>query len=200
MTTIVRNDLSNKLIHLTRDFEGINGRDRIVSILVDQNLKGSNNDIRGGYKCVCFSEAPISSIGLILANGHEDIRYSPYGLIFPKEYLFEVGARPVIYQPNSDYDLLPDDLKYRHVRFELFSDKKKNDFTWEREWRIKTENLPIQSNAVTIIVPTRDEMKRVHYEHAAKYQEKLKKTFAGASISGELNWHYLILEDLGVTF
>ncbi|GAG63688.1 unnamed protein product, partial [marine sediment metagenome] len=34
---------------------------------------------------------------------------------------------------DLEYDILPEELKYRHVRYELESDI---DFTWEREWRL----------------------------------------------------------------
>ena len=39
----------------------------------------------------------------------------------------------MIYQPEADFDLLPQELRWRHVRFELTGEQVV-DFTWEREW------------------------------------------------------------------
>src|SRR6185436_13387898 len=97
---MIRSDLSQRLIHLTRDIGGSTGFKNFESIIATKTLKGNNGHIRGGYKCICFTEAPISALGQILFNGHGEIRYSPYGFMFKKDYLFQHGARPVIYQPE----------------------------------------------------------------------------------------------------
>ena len=60
--------------------------------------------------------------------------------MFEKNWLFKRGGRPVIYQPESDFDLLPEDLRWRHVRFEL-TEEKVVDWTWEREWRVCCDDL-----------------------------------------------------------
>ena len=82
--------------------------------------------------------------------------------MYEKSYLFAKGARPVIYQPNSDFDLLHEDHKYRHVKFEL---DEGIDWTWEREWRIKIDELALEPDKVTLIVPNRSWEKRFQEDH-----------------------------------
>lgn len=96
-----------------------------------------------------------------------------------KSWLFKLGGRPAIYGPANDYEKLPPDMQYRHVRFWL-SDEYSVDHTWEREWRHKTDSLAISPKEVTIVVPTR----------LAK--DVLEENFKGD------NWHYIVLSDLGV--
>jgi hypothetical protein len=66
-------------------------------IVSEKKLLGSSKNIRGNHKVICFSEAPISKLGIILANPNiHNLRYRPFGIMFDKEYLFQKGARPVI--------------------------------------------------------------------------------------------------------
>jgi len=193
---MIRNDLSERLIHLTRDLDGISGEDRFLKIVNSKQIIGSSINIKGGYKCICFSEAPISALGQIIAKKDPDIHYSPYGFMFSKDYLFKVGARPVIYQPDEEYGLLNEELKYRHVKFDL-SKEKKVDWSWEREWRLKSEFLPITPSDVTLIIPTRkieEKMKNKNQE------ENLTMAVSEIPIAYRLDWHFIVLEDLGYNF
>ena len=158
----MRDDLSNKLVHLTKgtsdDIDGNRGEalNTLTKIMISKQLKGGTGFIKGGHKCVCFSEAPISKLSYIIAKkGQNDFKYHPYGVIVDKSWLYEKGGRPVIYGPDEDYKKLPDDLKYRHVRFEL-SKTSNIDHTWEREWRIQEEALDITDQDVTLVVPDRE--------------------------------------------
>lgn len=62
------------------------------------------------------------------------MRYSAFGVVVSKTWLFNQGGRPVINQANEEYVQLPDSLKYRHVRYEPH---RGIDHAWEREWRIQ---------------------------------------------------------------
>ena len=178
---MIREDLSNMLIHLTKG-DAEDALIDLIAILTDRALKGGNGYIKGSYKCVCLSEAPISKIGFIIASKHRDFKYRPYGLIFKKEWIYKKGGLPVIYQPLKDYDLLHKDKKHLHMTFDISTDKKV-DFTWEREWRIKTDRLDFEPKDVTIILPDR------HVLNAVRTAFKSDETDG---------WHYIILEDLGV--
>ena len=192
---MIRDDLSNRLIHLAKGtFSDANVT--FDSIMKDKKLIGSSNTIRGGDKVICLTEAPISKIAQIIASKNaNDMRYMPFGVMFEKEYLFAKGARPVIYQTEDEYGMLHENQKYRHVRFEP---QKGVDWTWEREWRIKTEELLLEPEHVTLIVPYREvleEMKDVHQGHVNRASLVTK---FGPSMVGKFKWHYLVLEDLGV--
>jgi hypothetical protein len=116
-----------------------------------------------------------------------------------KSWLFAKGARPVIYQPESDYDLLPEQLQYRHVRFDEPGAEK--DFTFEREWRISTESLILNPTECTLIVPSREWDYRLRDEHTERDMRKASGLRFGplARISS-YDWHVLALGDLGAKF
>lgn len=115
---------------------------------------------------VCFTEAPLLSLpGGGLVNPENYSRYAPFGVIFDKNWIFDKGGRPVIYQPDVDFNLLPEELRWRHVRYEPTSDKV-IDWTWEREWRIPCEILPFNSNEAGLIVPNKAWADRLLKEHS----------------------------------
>lgn len=110
----------------------------------------------------------------VLLRSKQFRRLQPYGVMFGKAYLFELGGRPVIYQPETDYDLLPASFRYRHVRYEP-SGASPIDFTWEREWRLRADELHLHPESCSLIVRTdaereillRDAIKRHSDKHEA---------------------------------
>jgi hypothetical protein len=182
----MRDDLSNKLVHLAKGTNDDLKKHReeavntLHNILTEKRLRGGTGFIKGGSRCVCFSESPIGKLSHLLAeNDQGRFKYQPYGVLLDKLSLYRQGGRPVIYGPDYDYTNLPDDMKYRHVRFWL-GDDYTIDHTWEREWRIKTDSLPIHPSEVTIVVP-----------------DRIAKDFFVNEFSNEA-WHYMVLSDLGV--
>ena len=182
---MVRDDLSDRLIHLTRGSgaPGTNSVEEAVnnlfSILGSSTLKGGNGFIKGGYQCVCFSESPVSKLPYIMAHaGAHKFKYQPYGVMVSKRWFYEQGGRPVIYGAAEDFDKLPDDMRHRHVLLH-YGKPYDIDFTWEREWRLKTAQLALDPATVTVVVPTRE----ARDGFAEKFGNK---------------WHYLVLSDLGV--
>jgi hypothetical protein len=104
---MIRDDLSANLIHLTRGESDQAAANAFLAILKSQQLLGSVRDIRGGYKCVCFSEAPLAKLAYLLASTSQSaMRYKPFGVMIAKQWVFDKGARPVIYQPEAEYELL----------------------------------------------------------------------------------------------
>jgi hypothetical protein len=102
---------------------------------------------------VCFSEAPLASLSDGLVNEDYYSKYSPFGIMVSKKWLFEQGGRPVIYQPASEYKKLLESHCWRHMTFELRDDYVFSDFTWEREWRIKCNELHFDQATAQIVVP-----------------------------------------------
>jgi hypothetical protein len=84
--------------------------------------------------------------------------------MFDKKWIFEKGGRPVIYEPESEFRELPDSHKWRHVRYEPNA-ARPIDFTWEREWRIKCQDLVFQPNDVGILVPRQEWLDALRKEH-----------------------------------
>jgi hypothetical protein len=190
---MIRDDLSTRLIHLTRGVT-YNAAEAFLSIVESKMLRGDTGNIKGGYRCICFSEAPLSNLAMILANpmAHE-MRYKPFGVMLDKKWLFARGGRPVIYQPASDFKLLHDSQRYRHVTYE----PPDVDFTWEREWRICVDELPLDPAIATLIVPNRAWEKWFHDENQ-KSQFRFAAASRGATKSPRYPWHFVVLEDIGV--
>jgi hypothetical protein len=194
---LLRGDLSNRLIHLTRGETREQAAANFASIIADGRLRGGTGLIRGGYRCVCFSEAPIAVLSQLLAAPAErGMRYAPFGVMVSKRWLFAQGGRPVIYQTHDEYDALPDAMKYRHVRYEPHHNI---DHTWEREWRIHADELALDANVTTFVVPTREWEQRFFEQHANE-QRRLVLNMGedGWMYVDQFPWHFIALEDLGV--
>jgi hypothetical protein len=202
---MLRDDVSRNLVHLLRNQQDVNeprsAENVFIEILTTKTILGGTGNIKGQFRCVCFSEAPISKLGQILAlPGIHGMRYKPFGFMVSKEWLYKKGGRPVIYQSDSEYELLHDDLKYRHVKYEPPT----VDFCWEREWRIKTDRLQLDPAEVTVIVPNRTFVEKIKKEDASEKAGKaqLMGMLTNGILAHEpvkpLIWHFLVLEDLGI--
>jgi len=197
---MIRDDLSNKLVHLVRGATFDEAFVKFTNILTEAQLRGGTGYIRGEYHCVCFTETPISKLGYVLASPDvAKMRYRPLGIMVDKKWLFEQGGRPVIYQPNTDYEKLPEELRYRHVRLELDSQATHIDLTWEREWRVKIGTLPLPVDKTTVILPTRrwrDALADLHADDVRSQVRQIGKDAAPSVMP--YPWHIIVLEDLGI--
>lgn len=164
-----RSDLTVNLTHLTRtvfDSDGkvvLNHLEVLKNILTEKRLRGSSTSsgfIVGSNKAVCFQEAPLYGVGqnvLHEQNFREDlggkIRYLGAGISFPKIYLFNAGARPVIYEKTENAkQFLGKDEWYRIVNLDYSNPERIVDWTHEREWRIKGD-FSFDLSRVTVILP-----------------------------------------------
>lgn len=193
---MIRDDLSHKLIHLTRGPSYDDAAQLFTKILAEKQLLGGTGCIKGKFHCVCFSEAPVSKLSHILANPMaHGMRYKPFGVMVDKMWLFERGGRPVIYQEDSEFELLHDNHKFRHVRYEP---TKNIDFTWEREWRIHTDTLQLVPEETTVIVPNRTWERTILEMHEQKIWRRAALTSWMPMSVIRTPWHFITLEDLGV--
>lgn len=157
----MRKDISRFLVHFTKDSELGSAFDVLRHILRDKTVLGSSRFVRGGRTCVCFSEAPLGALEHGLINSTGFTRYSSYGLQFEKEWIFSLGGRPAIYEPEHEFAQLPETHQWRHVRLELGSSAV--DFTWEREWRLPCTELRFSEHEVTVVLP--DDKARDRFIH-----------------------------------
>ena len=149
--TVARDDISGRLIHFTKGTQD-EAFGTLCTILQEHRLIGGNDSIKGGYHCVCFSEASLASLKHGLVNPNNYSRYSQFGIMFGKNWIFEKGGRPVIYQPDAEYEALCESHRWRHVRYEPIAEKP-IDFTWEREWRIQVDELFFDPTVGVVVVP-----------------------------------------------
>jgi hypothetical protein len=159
-----RRDISDKIVHFTSGDSGEEAFQRLCNIIREMRILGTSEKIRGGYKCVCFSEAPLMSLPGGLVNPDAYSRYSPFGLVFDKSWIFAKGGRPVIYQTEEEFSILPEEIRWRHVRYEPNQDPPV-DFTWEREWRIPCDYLVINPSVAAIVIPENLWVQRMLDEH-----------------------------------
>ncbi|HHL0960177.1 TPA: hypothetical protein ACQVH3_004958 [Serratia marcescens] len=133
--------------------------DVLKSIIHDGVIKGSDKFITGKEKCVCFTESPRNFIVSDIS------RYQPFGFGFSKKRIFELGGRPVIYQPSNELQLINETIRWRHVQYDPTKNKTTNelgvDFTWEREWRLKTDEIDILE-CTEIVVPSQEYVKSIN--------------------------------------
>jgi hypothetical protein len=160
-----RPDISPYLVHFTKGQNYEEAFARLCKIIADKKLIAGSGFIKGGYSCVCFSEAPLTGLPDGLVNESYYSKYSPFGVLVSKKWLFEHGGRPVIYQSAQEWNLLPEDLRWRHVLYELRDGYVSADFTWEREWRIKCDCLEFDQSNAQIIVPDQTWANRLIGEH-----------------------------------
>lgn len=105
-------------------------------------------------------------------NKRGETRYSMCGIVVPKQWLFELGGRPVIYQTDEEYFGLPEEYRWRHVRFDPPNGV---DFTWEREWRIQTDESPFDTSIAEVIVPYRAWAVRLRQDHEHEQDSMLQQ-------------------------
>jgi hypothetical protein len=181
---LVRRDLGSLLFHFTRAPDAgfvqvdtghgsklsmsASASSVLRKILYEGALRGTSGWTYG-YNCVCFTEAPIQEFNSIFslvemaASEKERPRYEPYGVAVSKNWLFAHGGRPVIYDRPDGVMVLPEDQRYRFVPYDPTAGI---DFTWEREWRIRSDSLQLDPKQTLVIVPTADEAFELVYEFA----------------------------------
>lgn len=159
-----RPDISNKLVHFTSGDTERAAFDRLRSIIKEGQVNGSDAKIRQGHVCVCFTEAPLSSLQHGFVNPTTYSTYSPFGVVYDKAWVFSQGGRPVIYQPDTEFSLLPVELQWRHVRYEPIAEPP-IDFTWEREWRIRADHVQVAPSRTGIVVPSAEWARCLQEEH-----------------------------------
>lgn len=180
---IVRRDIGDLLFHFTRAPKADSIRiesewgTRIMSasafgvlekILHEGKLLGTSNWTYG-ENCICFTEAPIQEFNSIfslveIASSENDRpRYEPYGIAVSKAFLFGKGGRPVIYDQPSNFDEYTPSQKYRFVPYDPNNGI---DYTWEREWRIKADEMILDPKETLVVVPTSEEAFDLVYSHS----------------------------------
>lgn len=169
---MARTDISNFLIHFTKGESLEDAFQNLSKIVREQTLIGSGTFIKGNIPCICFSEAPLTNLSDGLVNPNYYSRYSPFGILVTKKWLFRLGGRPVIYESDEEYHSLPDTHKWRHMLYDPCGNPPV-DFTWEREWRIQCEYLQFKKNNASIVLPNENWANRLINEHESQQEWKL---------------------------
>lgn len=185
-----RSDMSTGLVHLTREKNSdVDVFDVLYQILKSKKIKGSTTSsgfICGNNPAACFQDVPLSSIcqnvyfeqKRIADNKQNKLRYRAIGLLFPKDYVFKKGGRPVIYDKTEEAkNYLPPEKWWKIVNMD-FSDKDNIvDWSHEREWRVKGD-FQFELDKATILVISYSSIKpiveRIKKEDGIDIREKIK--------------------------
>lgn len=132
-------------------------------IACQQQLLSSKASIRGSHQVVCFTATPLlrwSSLRSYRAHrGRWD--FEPYGICIKRRWLEQVGARPVIYGDDNDWQRLTNWQRpfFQHRFGRNASAASRWDWAIEQEWRcaqtLSLENLPYRE--AFLFVPTQQE-------------------------------------------
>ncbi|MDB2151181.1 DUF2971 domain-containing protein [Clostridium butyricum] len=171
-----RSDMTINLIHLTKPAIVDGGKlkvfDVLVKILKEKKLEGSTTEsgfIVGDRKAVCFQDVPVYSLSqniyfeqkLRMTGQIKKCRYLGVGLLFKKDYIYNKGGRPVVYDKTQEAkNYLPKNQWWRIVNLDLSNEENFIDWTHEREWRIP-EQLNFELGDISIIVPNEKAVKKL---------------------------------------
>ncbi len=112
--TIRRRDFSKYLVHLTREYEGAEARDNLLSILSAGIIEArtplgsavkrleyhgcDTEEAMNAQRVCCFSETPLDDLGGLIDPGvWRRNHFQPYGVVFERETLLLKGVNPVWY-------------------------------------------------------------------------------------------------------
>lgn len=148
-------DLADHVIHFTgrsgprtgvvSEILNMEDEERLARIVVDRHLVAAST-FGAAEPVVCFTESTKAAIQALLAEG----RYTPCGIGFSKDFVFQHGAGPVLYVRGDEMEgteALPPRLRSRVVRFwpgaeaddgETLPPALAGPSEWlhEREWRM----------------------------------------------------------------
>ena len=165
-----RFDLSDYLIHFTRNKDGKSSFETLKEIVNSGQIKCSwsvrnaKRTIFGSKSAVCFTDMPLYSFYRYVLNRNDITKVDFYGIAIHKTKMFRLGARNVIYgttteneteskNPNNEEWTNPNLPTNEQYRYMLTDINDVNDWTHEREWRwanhfdkSKGDHLPIWQN------------------------------------------------------
>ena len=149
-------------------------------------MTGSSGFICGTTKAVCFQDAPLYSVAQNVffeqkmreLDSSYRCRYVALGVAFSKDYLFNKGARPVLYEKTETAkSFLPNNEWWRIVRLDLSDDNNFIDWTHEREWRLPGD-LDFELNEATVVginnVNLKSLVKEFHTETGKDLRDEVK--------------------------
>lgn len=174
-----RSDLSPYLFHYTKGEDALG----ILKLIIYQ-LK-----LRSKVDYVSFTEAPLTSSIELFKYFHKfqpteynptlTPMYKPYGIGIPCDFLFQKGARPIIYGTSEELELIPYELKWRCLSLDPIN----GDFSWLREWRLHSNEFDFSNckDAIIVIAPTKDELTYLigieNYDIDFNYEPEIGKAF-----------------------
>jgi hypothetical protein len=109
----------------------------------------------GGDPAVCFTEATVTGLDFLLARRS----YQPWGLVFDRQSVYDVGGGPVWYARPDEYSFLGSLCRSGAINSRLQSwlvrlEPASSDWLEEQEWRIPL--VPAPESALQTAGPSPD--------------------------------------------
>jgi hypothetical protein len=191
-------DVGDHLIHFTgrtgtrmavpADIRDLDAPSRLAQILYQGRIRAVRTFGTGSRPIVAFTESSQAAVRRLIADG----RYTPWGVGFSKQVIFDQGGAPVLYVRGDEWDAataqLPDPLRARIVRFwpgaeweegdpltadqsQQLPDQLANPSEWlhEREWRVPHDVTFGWSDVKFLIVPAVDWPMLLAHQYGVAY-------------------------------
>lgn len=165
-----RMDLSSRLTHLTKGVDKDDAFNNLINILEEKKIKGSSKKkgfICGEIPAVCLQDAPLSAIAenlqyeeVLRKEENQKVRYLGFGIRFQKNFIYQQGGRPVIYDDTDKAKMyLLKNEWWRIVKLDLSNSNSVVDWMHEREWRVP-KDIIFNYSQCEVIVPSPKYYKR----------------------------------------
>ena len=203
-------DIGDHLIHFTgrtgsryslpEDIRNLDAPTRLERILHQGRIRAVATFGTGGRPIVAFTESSQASVLRLMSEG----RYTPWGIGFSKQFIFERGGGPVFYVRGDEWDAataaLPDPMRARAVRFwpgatweigdPLLFDAQQLPTTlatesqWlhEREWRVPSDVAFGWADVKFLIVPAPDWATGQALQYEIAYGEEYAAHFSAIPV------------------
>ena len=148
LRALPRDDLSQWLLHLCKHSVTPPGQpiEVLQKILGEGKITASRSEHITKYDpagVVSFYDVPPQNWKELIDTNPNGRR--GFGLVFAKNVLWFLGARPAIYTDNPN-DSWPDTQKYRLINTDLNKQPNPVDWTHEREWRFREDFQFVQND------------------------------------------------------
>jgi hypothetical protein len=204
-------DIGDHLIHFTgrtggryavpEDIRPLSYPDRLAQILYQGLIRAVPTYGTGLRPIVAFTESSQASVLRLISEGS----YTPWGIGFSKQFIFDQGGGPVLYVRGDEWDaataVLPDPLRARLVRFwpgaawqegdpvmfdgaQHLPDSIANESQWlhEREWRVAHDVAFGWGDVKFLIVPVPDWATAQAHQYGVAYGAEYEQHFAGMPV------------------
>jgi hypothetical protein len=118
---------------------------RLYSILWQQQLRGFA-PFGADDPMICFSESPPEHLSWLLRRG-----WQPWGLVFARQSLYQVGGGPAWYVRSPQYDELSPAHRAWAVRLDA-NPSRRSDWLHEREWRVPHPWIHLPAGSVVAVI------------------------------------------------
>jgi hypothetical protein len=219
-------DIGDHLIHFTGrtgnryslpdNVRDLDAAGRLAQILYESRLRANQTFGTGGRAIVAFTESSQASVLRLISDG----TYTPVGIGFSKQFIFEQGGGPVLYVRGDEWDaataVLPEPARSRAVRFwpgaewadgdalilgqRILPESVANPSEWlhEREWRVPHDVTFGWGDVRFLIVPSLDWAYAEAHQYGVAFGDEYEQHFTAIPVVAIDNSGRLLHDGSGI--